>query len=269
MRHWFLLLFLFLFTSSVSSQTVKGVQIVKAEVVTDATDFSKPFRVGLKFTIKPKWYTYWKNPGDSGLPIGVEWVLPSGWEAGELLHPVPQKFAHDNIVSYGYEREVVLLTTVTPNGKAAGPVKAKLDWLVCEKSCVRGKAEVRLDLKRQSEDQRVQAQRLLDSWHEQLPRLRAENPVVFQKARASMHGVGLNIEIPFQPTRDIELVDFYPSSVKGILIDYGSITVKNGKLVFNGTLEGTGTGEIYLSGLLIGSDGKAYECSVPVKFSSM
>ena len=263
------MLFVILFSFSVSAQTVKGVQIVKVELVTDATDFSKPFRVGLKFTIEPKWYTYWKNPGDSGLPIEVEWILPGEWEAGELLHPVPQKFIHDKIVSYGYEREVVLLTTVTPNGKAKGPVKARLEWLVCEKSCVRGTAEVRLNPGTQSEEQRVEAGRLLDSWQDQLPRPHKENPVVFQKARASMHGVGLSIEVPFESTRELKLIDFYPSSVKGIFIDYRSISVRDSKLVFNGTLEGTGTGEIYLSGLLVGADGKAYQCSVPVKFSSM
>jgi hypothetical protein len=57
--------------------------------------------------------------------------------------------------------------------------------------------------------------------------------------------------------------------VKGFLIDYRTVAVKNNKIMFSGTDEGTGTGEIFLSGLLIGADGKGYECSVPVKFSSL
>ncbi|MBI3003852.1 MAG: hypothetical protein HYY49_00365 [Ignavibacteriales bacterium] len=251
------------------AQKVKGVQIVKAELVSDATDFSKPFIVGIKFVIEPEWNLYWKNPGDSGLPIDVTWVLPRGWEADDLLHPVPQKFAYENVVSYGYKKEVVLLTTITPKGNSGGTVRANLDWLVCEKSCVKGSAKVRFDVKWQTAKQREEAARLLAMWRGRLPQTRQQIPVVFQKASASFHGAGLSIEIPFEATRRVNLVDFFPSSVKGIFIDYSSVGVRDGKIVFNATLEGTGTGDIYLSGLLIDADGSAYECSVPVKFSTM
>jgi len=255
---------------SLTAQKVKGVQIVKAELISDATDLTKPFTVGIRFVIEPDWYLYWKNPGDSGLPIDVTWVLPKGWEADDLLHPVPQKFAYENVVSYGYKKEVVLLTTITPKGTANGTVKAKLDWLVCEKSCVKGNANVQLNPKRQTEKQLQEASELLTVWRERLPRPRSENPVEFQKASAFFHGVGLKVEIPFTLKKgDIALVDFYPQSVHGFLIDYGSVQVQDNKIVFTGVHEGTGTGDIYLSGLLIGADGKAYECSVPVKFSTM
>lgn len=269
MRYRFLTCLLVFLSLQASSQTVKGVQIVKAELISDAVDFSKPFTVGIKFEIQPDWYLYWKNPGDSGLPIEVEWVLPAGWTADELRHPIPQKMAYENVVSYGYKKEVVLLTTITPNGLTRGTMKAKLDWLVCEKSCVRGKAEVKLDIGKQSEDRRADAKKVLDKWKEHLPLARSENPVTFQRAVASMQGVGLNIEIPFETKQGVEIVDFFPSSIKGFLIDYRTVGVKNNRIVFSGTDEGTGTGEIFLSGVLIGSDGKGYECSVPVKFSSM
>ena len=269
MKYGLLLFLILLISSPVSSQTVKGVQIVKAELVSDASDYSKPFTVGIRFEIQPDWYLYWKNPGDSGLPIEVDWVLPAGWTADELRHPVPQKMAYENVVSYGYKKEVVLLTTITPNGSTSSRIKAKLDWLVCEKSCIRGKAEVSLDVKKQSEARRADAVKMMDMWRGLLPLAHSENPVTFQKAVASMQGAGLNIEIPFQAKQDVHITDFFPSSVKGFLIDYKTVGVKDNKIIFSGTLEGTGTGEIYLSGLLIGADGKGYECSVPVKFDTM
>lgn len=269
MRRRFIPFLLVFLSFQVSSQTVKGVQIVRAELISDAADFTKPFTVGIRFEIQPDWYLYWKNPGDSGLPIEVEWVLPAGWTADELRHPVPQKMAHENVVSYGYKKEVVLLTTITPKGSSGGRVKAKLDWLVCEKSCVRGKAEVSLDMKNQSAGKQADAKRILDLWKGLLPLARSENPVTFQKAVASLQGAAMNIEIPFQAKQGVQIVDFFPASIKGFLIDYRTVGVKNGRIVFSGTDEGTGTGEIYLSGLLIGADGKGYECSVPVKFSSM
>jgi len=269
MKYRFIPFLLVFFSSQVSSQTVKGVQIVKAELLSDASDYSKPFTVGIRFEIEPDWYLYWKNPGDSGLPIEIEWILPAGWTADELRHPVPQKMVYENTVSYGYKKEVVLLTTITPKGSSGGGIKAKLDWLVCEKSCVRGKAEVKIDVKKMSEARRADAKRTLDQWKNLLPFARSENPVTFQKAVASMQGAGLNVEIPFQTKQDVHIVDFFPSSVKGFLIDYRTVGVKNNRIVFSGTDEGTGTGEIFLSGLLIGADGKGYECSVPVKFSSL
>jgi thiol:disulfide interchange protein DsbD len=269
MRYRLLPFLIVFFSFQVLSQTVKGVQIVKAELISDASDFSKPFTVGIRFEIEPEWYLYWKNPGDSGLPIEVQWVLPRGWTADELRHPVPQKMAHGNVVSYGYKKEVVLLTTITPKGSSRGRMKAKLDWLVCEKSCVRGKAEVSLDMKNQSAGKRADAKQILDRWKGLLPLARSENPVTFQKAFASMQGAAMNIEIPFQAKQGVQIVDFFPASIKGFLIDYRTVGVKNNKIMFSGTDEGTGTGEIYLSGLLIGSDGKGYECSVPVKFSSL
>ena len=269
MRYRFLPFLVVFFSFQVSSQTVKGIQIVKAELLSDATDFSKPFTVGIKFEIQPDRYLYWKNPGDSGLPIEVEWLLPKGWTADETRHPVPQKMAYENTVSYGYKKEVVLLTTITPTGSSRGPMKAKLDWLVCEKSCVRGKAEVSLDIRTRSGNQLADAKRILDRWKGLLPFARSENPVTFQKAVASMQGAGLAVEIPFQPKLGVQIVDFFPVSIKGFLIDYRTVGVKNNRIVFSGADEGTGTGEIFLSGLLIGADGKGYECSVPVKFSSL
>ena len=269
MKSRFIPFLLVFFTFQASSQTVKGVQLVKAELISDVPDYSKPFTVGIRFEIQPDWYLYWKNPGDSGLPIEVEWALPVGWTADELRHPVPQKMAHENVVSYGYKKEVVLLTTITPKGSSRGKIKAKLDWLVCEKSCVRGKAEESLDVKKLSEVQRSEAKKILDRWKGLLPFARSENPVTFQKAIASLQGAALNIEIPFQAKLGVQIVDFFPASIKGFLIDYRTVGVKNNRIVFSGTDEGAGTGEIFLSGLLIGADGKGYECSVPVKFSSL
>ena len=65
---------------------------VEAELVADkaAARPGAPTLVGLKLRMEPQWHTYWKNPGDSGLPTRVQWVLPAGWKAGELQWPYPQ-----------------------------------------------------------------------------------------------------------------------------------------------------------------------------------
>ena len=42
----------------------------------------QPFRVGLQMKIDSGWHTYWKNPGDAGLPTRLTWTLPEGFAAG-------------------------------------------------------------------------------------------------------------------------------------------------------------------------------------------
>src|SRR5882672_1857647 len=74
-----------------AAPTVKT-EHVEAELVADksAAQPGKPLLVGLKLRMEPQWHTYWKNPGDSGLPTKIQWILPEGWKAGEILWPYPQ-----------------------------------------------------------------------------------------------------------------------------------------------------------------------------------
>ena len=44
----------------------------------------QPLWLGLQITHQPDWHTYWKNPGDSGLPTDLAWTLPAGLDAGEI-----------------------------------------------------------------------------------------------------------------------------------------------------------------------------------------
>lgn len=48
--------------------------------------------VDLRLEVKPGWHVYWRNPGDSGLPTTIDWRLPPGFSAGQILWPVPEHF---------------------------------------------------------------------------------------------------------------------------------------------------------------------------------
>jgi thiol:disulfide interchange protein DsbD len=106
----------------------------------------KPFTVGLQLRMAPHWHTYWKNPGDSGLPTKIQWVLPEGWKAGEIQWPYPKPLPIGPLVNYGYEDEVVLLTELTPPANASRPasIKARAEWLVCKDVCIPEKGELDL-----------------------------------------------------------------------------------------------------------------------------
>jgi len=124
---------------------------VTAELLSDRTAAvaGQPVTVGLRLVMDKGWHTYWRNPGDSGLPTRIGWTLPAGWVAGPIQWPYPEAQRVGPLMNYGYSNEVVLLSTLTPPANASpGPVTltAKADWLVCEDICIPEKATLTLAL---------------------------------------------------------------------------------------------------------------------------
>ncbi len=109
----------------------------------------KPALVGLRLRMIPEWHTYWKNPGDSGLPTRIQWELPPGWKAGPIRWPYPSLLPVGPLMNYGYEDEVVLLAELTPPADAkpgVADIRAKAKWLVCKDICVPEEGTVEMPL---------------------------------------------------------------------------------------------------------------------------
>ncbi len=107
----------------------------------------KPATVGLRLKMDEHWHTYWRNPGDSGLPTKIRWTLPEGWKAGPIQWPYPEGQRVGPLMNYGYSDEVLLLVELTPPPDAKpGPVaiKADADWLVCKEICIPEKAALEM-----------------------------------------------------------------------------------------------------------------------------
>ncbi len=115
---------------------------VKAELVAHAPEGvtpGKPMWLGLKIQHAPHWHTYWKNPGDSGLPTTMEWQLPAGVQAGAIEWPTPAKLPLGPLLNFGYEGTLLLPVPVTvPAGFQGDTLEVKLraDWLVCKDVCI-------------------------------------------------------------------------------------------------------------------------------------
>ncbi|HJT45950.1 MAG TPA: protein-disulfide reductase DsbD domain-containing protein, partial [Chthoniobacterales bacterium] len=141
-----------LLANSVIAQNYQGKELVKASLLADASAVvpGKPITVGVLLRMAPGWHTYWKYSGDAGLPTEIKWTLPSGWKAGDIQWPIPLKTIDPgDILTYGYQDEVLLLQEITPSQKiadAAVKLSAQVDWLVCEKICIPGGATLALDL---------------------------------------------------------------------------------------------------------------------------
>ena len=107
------------------------------------------FRLAVHLDQQEGWHTYWKSPGDIGLPTRIEWTLPEGWKAAPFEFPVPLRFDQEGIVSYGYDGEVLFFSEVqVPESAQLGEVEleAKVNWLVCEVSCIPGEASLKLPI---------------------------------------------------------------------------------------------------------------------------
>ncbi|MFN3376406.1 MAG: protein-disulfide reductase DsbD family protein [Burkholderiaceae bacterium] len=129
---------------------------VRAELVAHAPQGvgpGQPLWLGLQITHQPEWHTYWKNPGDSGLPIALDWTLPAGLDAGDIAWPVPKRFPIGSLMNYGYEGTVLLPVPVTlASGFTPGPlarelpIRLRASWLVCRKECIPEEGEFALSL---------------------------------------------------------------------------------------------------------------------------
>ncbi len=115
---------------------------VRAELVAQAPDGvlpGKALMLGLLIQHQPHWHTYWKNPGDSGLPTTFEWKLPAGVTAGEIQWPTPKKLPIGPLLNYGYEDRLLLPVAVSvPAGFKADALEVGLhaEWLVCKEVCI-------------------------------------------------------------------------------------------------------------------------------------
>jgi DsbC/DsbD-like thiol-disulfide interchange protein len=108
------------------------------------------FWVVLHLHMQEGWHTYWRNPGDAGLPTAIRWVLPEGFVAGDIVWPYPQALPVGPLMNYGYEGEVSLLTQITapadlPPGQIV-TLQANTTWVACADLCVPGSATLDLHL---------------------------------------------------------------------------------------------------------------------------
>ncbi len=106
--------------------------------------------LALRLAIEPGWHTYWRNPGESGLPTTLAWHLPPGYSAGDIVWPAPRALPAGPLVNYGYEGEVFhLVPLVVPADAKSGAtvtLAARADWLVCKETCIPEGADLALEL---------------------------------------------------------------------------------------------------------------------------
>src|SRR5215471_14416095 len=101
---------------------------------------------GVAFQLQPGWHTYWRTPGDSGVPPRFDFSKSDNIEAITVLWPAPQKFDDGaGGASLGYHDQVVLpLRIVAKNADKPVTLRADINYAVCEKICIPVEASAEL-----------------------------------------------------------------------------------------------------------------------------
>jgi DsbC/DsbD-like thiol-disulfide interchange protein len=101
---------------------------------------------GIGFQLQPGWKTYWRTPGDSGVPPRFDFSKSENIEAVTVLWPAPAKFddgagGH----SMGYHNQIVLpLRIVAKNADKPVTLRADINYAACEKLCIPVEANAEL-----------------------------------------------------------------------------------------------------------------------------
>jgi DsbC/DsbD-like thiol-disulfide interchange protein len=105
------------------------------------------YRAGVEITLKPGALTYWRQPGDAGVPPQFSFEGSENLKSAEVLYPAPSRIREDEGEAFGYQGKVVFPLHVMPKD-VAKPVLLKLtaDYAVCEKICIPVKAHMELAL---------------------------------------------------------------------------------------------------------------------------
>jgi DsbC/DsbD-like thiol-disulfide interchange protein len=111
----------------------------KVRLVSGAVEFDgKPHLLaGVQLRMDDGWKTYWRNPGDSGVPPSFDFTGSKNLKHAEVLYPAPHRFADAGGTAIGYDDEVVFPVRITPE-REGEPIELRLavSYGLCKTLCV-------------------------------------------------------------------------------------------------------------------------------------
>lgn len=98
---------------------------------------ARTISAGLSLRMSEGWKTYWRSPGEVGLPPEIDWSGSENLAAAEFQWPAPTRFRAFGIENFGYEKAVTYPIKLTLNDPGAElKLKARVSILVCSNVCV-------------------------------------------------------------------------------------------------------------------------------------
>lgn len=125
---------------------------------------------GLHVVLEPGWKTYWRSPGEVGLPPALDWSGSENVASVEMAYPAPERFEAFDIQNFGYGDEVVFpLAVALEEPGAPARLAVAADLLVCADVCVPERVELALDLAAGGAGVDADAAALLSDWVARVP----------------------------------------------------------------------------------------------------
>src|SRR5436190_19971334 len=220
-----------LISVTAQAQVYQGKQLVQADAVANVSAVvpGEPFLVGVRLKMEPRWHTYWKYPGDAGIPTEIKWQLPEGWRVGDIQWPIPLKLEEPgDILIYGYHDEVLLIQQVTPPKDLTGAsanLSAKVSWLVCEKICIPGDGTVTLSLPIAPANSPANTD-LFARFQKQLP----TSPAADFSASWKNNAAGLVLRVSHSDLRKFSSVEFFPSPPENVSVGHPRLASRDGNV---------------------------------------
>ena len=214
------------------AQAFDASSLVKASLLASSRDLTKPISIGVKLNIAKGWHLYWKNPGDSGLPVDVQWDLPRGFTMSETQFPVPKKFEAKGSVTYGYENEVMLLCTLIASENYSGSevvITANVDFLACKESCKRGVKKISLQVGKLTAQELRSNRAIIKTAERKLPSLMETNSSRLSGLLRRNEQTS-QIEFSFATNAPTPTTDFFPEATDDYLRDHSKIRSTGGTI---------------------------------------
>jgi suppressor for copper-sensitivity B len=114
---------------------------------TEATGSAPYVDAGIEIRLAPGWHTYWRSPGDAGIPPHVDWKGSRNLADARIAWPAPRRVSISGFETAAYDNDVILPVTVSLARPGARLVlHASVDYAACAQICVPYHARLSLDL---------------------------------------------------------------------------------------------------------------------------
>ena len=110
--------------------------MVELEVLPGWREADGTHMAALRVTLDPGWKTYWRAPGDAGIPPQFDWQGAQNMAAVSFHWPVPDVYMTNGMRTIGYENQVVIPMQVTPRTGGEIRMRGSVQIGVCEEVCV-------------------------------------------------------------------------------------------------------------------------------------
>jgi DsbC/DsbD-like thiol-disulfide interchange protein len=113
----------------------------------DPAQPGKSLLAGVEITMAEGWKTYWRNPGEAGVPPNFDWSGSTNTASIKVAYPAPMRISDPAAEMIGYKTSVVFPIAVVPRAPAeAVELRLALEFAVCREICIPAQATLELRL---------------------------------------------------------------------------------------------------------------------------